>query len=85
MVLKGDKIWCVRDDNFVYVYTCEKYAIEEYNKLLKYYKSHKEPTPNDTRIYKVWLEADNYACIAIQYAGETKEVSLSISEEKVIR
>ena len=85
MVQKKDSVWVVRDDITTYLYTCEKYAREEYNRLLKYYKEHKEPTANDLRKYNVWFEEENYACISYEFAGETKMIGISIQEQRIIK
>jgi len=85
MVQKNDSVWVVRDDITTYIYTCEEYAREEYNKLLKYYESHKQPTGNDLRVYTVWYREDSYACIFHEFAGEIKEFGISISEQKIIK
>ena len=85
MVQKDDVVCIVRNDNLVSVYTCEKYAREEYNRLLKYYKEHKEPTDNDGWIYDVWHTNDSFACIDAKADWRKKSFSISIQEQRIIK
>ena len=85
MAQKDDIVCIVRDDNFVYVYTCEKYAREKYNELLKYYKLHKQPTDSDKWIYDVWHTSDSFACIDAKADWREKSFSISIQEQRIIK
>jgi len=85
---ENNSIWVVCSEYGVRLYSCEKYAREEYQREVSYYKNH-HPNESDKREYRVWHETDedgmHYTIVEITFGGAKRNITVYYTERIIIK
>lgn len=86
--LKGRKVWVVREQHGVSVFTNEQDARKRWLNEVEYCKSHTKETQDDRWVYDVWHVTDeditHYACVTSRDShGLERRFSLYYGEQYI--